>query len=301
MAWVVGGVGMNVGRRPYSGGPRPLIPALNRLFLNLRHAKIYATRQARLVAGELYPGPVLMPKGLLRALDPILAFAAGPARSGSAEFEESFEAMLRGRPDGPLLLALWASISGGEIAHQDLREILRLMPTPPPDQPDSKKEVLDWLRPRVGAISRCILALAQKKESKAEKNLENLACGLVLVRWLTDLPLHLAQGNCFLPLDTLKKNGASMEELAQCVHSPEIDAFLKETALWTRTLLDSGLPVCNEVGSRLARGLRASVLRSHKLLQQVLNPQRDFFRRPPVLTASQRWSCAIRAWFPVHA
>ena len=70
---------------------------------------------------------MLMPKGLLRALDPILAFAAGPARAGSAEFEDSFEAMLRGRPDGPLLLALWASISGGEIAHQDLREILRLM------------------------------------------------------------------------------------------------------------------------------------------------------------------------------
>ena len=91
------------------------------------------------------------------------------------------------------------------------------------------------------------------------------------------------------------------DDSGQCVHSPEIDAFLKETALWTRTLLDSGLPVCNQVGSRLARGLRASVLRSHKLLQQVLNPQRDFFRRPPVLTASQRWSCAIRAWFPVHA
>jgi len=242
-----------------------------------------------------------MPRGLLRALDPILAFAGGPARAGSAEFEDSFEAMLRGRPDGPLLLALWASISGGEIDHRDLREVLRLMPTPPPNQPASKQEALDWLRPRVSAVSQCVLSLAQMKDSGAKEHLENLACGLVLVRWLTDLPSHLAKGKCFLPLNVLHEKESSMKELSQCVHTPEIDSFLKESALWARSLLDSGLPVCNQVGSRLARGLRASVLRSQKLLQQVLNPQRDFFRRPPALTARQRWSCAILAWFPVHA
>ena len=48
--------------------------------MDFGHARRFATREARRFAGDLYPGPVLMPRGLLRALDPLLATALGPAR-----------------------------------------------------------------------------------------------------------------------------------------------------------------------------------------------------------------------------
>ncbi len=269
-------------------------------FLNLRHAQKYATRQARLAAGELYPGPVLMPKGLLRALDPVLALAAGPARLHSSEFEASFEATLRGRPDGPLLLALWSSIAGGEIEHQDLRDLVRLMPSPPPVFPETKEDVLDWIRPRAGAMARCILALSQKGEQTAVKSLEDLACGLILVRWITDLPTHLSQDVCHLPQQDLQETGATPEDLHQGIVTPEIALYLKSMAQWAQELLLAGMPVCNKVGARLARGLRATVLRSLLLLDQALDLQQDFFRRPPTLSSWQRWQCAVRAWWSVQ-
>ena len=269
-------------------------------FLNLRHAQKYATRQARLAAGELYPGPVLMPKGLLRALDPVLALTAGPARLNSPEFVASFEATLRGRPDGPLLLALWSSIAGGEINHQDLRDLVRLMPTPPPVFPETKEDVLQWVRPRAGAMARCILSLSQKGEQTAVKSMEDLACGLVLVRWITDLPTHLSQGVCYLPQQDLNATGANVKDLHQGIVTPEIALYLRTMAQWAQELLLAGMPVCNEVGARLARGLRATVLRSLFLLEQVQDLQKDFFRHPPALSSWQRWQCAVRAWWPVR-
>ena len=63
--------------------------------LDYVHARRFATREARRHAGDLYPGPVLMPRGLLRALDPLIAITLGPARTGDPEFEASFERMLR--------------------------------------------------------------------------------------------------------------------------------------------------------------------------------------------------------------
>ena len=84
--------------------------------LDYRHAQRFATRQAREIAGELYPGPVLMPRGMLRALDPVLAVAMGPARLRREAFRIALQQALRGRPDGPLMLALWSSATAGEIA-----------------------------------------------------------------------------------------------------------------------------------------------------------------------------------------
>lgn len=265
------------------------------------HARRFATREARRIAGDLYPGPVLMPRGLLRGLDPILAVALGPALEGRESFHLAFEEMLRGRPDGPLLLALWASTSNGEIPHEDLRRILKRMPSPLPEEPATRGELLAYLHPRASTLSRCTLALAQRLEPEALAPAERLACGFVVTRLLTDLPKHLAAGQLHLPLSDLEEAGLSREELFAMVRTPAMDRFLQMECEWARDLLRQGLPVCERVGARLQRGLRAAVLRSEMLLRRVRRPSNDIFRRPPVLSPAERWRCAVRAWRPLKA
>ena len=263
------------------------------------HARRFATREARRIVGDLYPGPVLMPRGLLRGLDPILAVALGPALEGRESFHLAFENMLRGRPDGPLLLALWSSTASGEIPHEDLRRILRRMPTPLPEDPATRGELLAYLHPRASTLSRCILALAQRLDPEALAPAEHLACGFVVTRLLTDLPAHLAAGRLHLPLSDLEQAGLSREELFDMVRTPAVDRFLLMECAWARDLLRQGLPVCERVGARLQRGLRAAVLRSEMLLRRVRQPGNDIFRRPPTLSTSERWRCAVRAWRPL--
>ena len=236
---------------------------------------------------------------MLRALDPLLAIALGPARDGDAAFMESFEHMLRGRPDGPLLLAAWASVSSGEVPHATLRRMLKLMPAPAPPRPAHRGELLAWLHPRASLFARCTLALAQRDEDQALAPAERLACGLVLTRLLCDLPANLAQGRHYLPLSDMEEAGITEQELAGGVRTAEVDRFLAAECTWARSMLDQGLPVCDRVGARLSRGLRAAILRARLLLDQVEDPRRDLFRRRPRLKPTERWGCAIRAWRPI--
>ncbi len=241
-----------------------------------------------------------MPRGLLRALDPVLAVALGPAREARPAFRASFEEMLRGRPDGPLLLALWSAAAAGEVAHEDLRRMVQQMESPMPTDPASRGELLAWLHPRASACARIGLALAQRLEPETLAPAERLACGFVITRLLVDLPRHAAAGRNFLPLADLARAGVARDALLAGVRTPAVHAFLVQEASWAEELLAQGLPVCDRVGARLRRGLRAAVLRSRRLLAQVADPRRDLFRAPPRLSAFARWRCAIRAWRPLR-
>nr|MBC8329054.1 squalene/phytoene synthase family protein [Planctomycetota bacterium] len=259
------------------------------------HAKRYACRLARQLAGDFFPGPVLMPHGMLHAMEPVLAVALGPARHGSEAFAAALERTLRGRPDGPLLLALWASCAAGEIPHRDLREMVRLLPDRLREQPASRGELLGFLHPRVSVVARCLLAVAQRQGAAALAPAERLGLGIAVTSMLARLPAELAAGRIGFPAADLERAGLELAELRQGLRSPAVDAFLVQEAAWARELLDEGLDLRAHVGSRLRRGVRAVVVRSRRLLDQVEDPRRDIFRRPPRLTESQRWACAIRA------
>ncbi|MFQ5748916.1 MAG: squalene/phytoene synthase family protein [Planctomycetota bacterium] len=269
--------------------------------MDLTQAHQFATRQARAACGELYPGPVLVPRDLLRAMDPILAVALGPAREGSERFQASLERMLRGRPDGPLLLSLWASVAAGEIPHRDLRVMAARMPSPLPGAPATREELLAWMRPRVACIARPVLDVAGRRNEQTEAAAVHLGCGLALTRLLLQLPHDLTQGRLPLPREDLEAAGCSREELFAGVRTPAVDRFLQREAQWAWEELDRGLPLAGRlVGARLRRGFRAAVLRARGLLQRITDPERDFFRRPPRLRPARRWSYAVRVWWRVR-
>lgn len=268
--------------------------------MDFGHARRFATREARRLAGDLYPGPVLMPRGLLRALDPVLAVALGPAREARPEFRAAFEAALRGKPDGPLLLALWEAAAAGEVPHADLRRLVALMEEPMPQDPPTRGDLLAWLHPRASAAARVGLTLAQRLEPESLAPAERLACGFVLTRLLTDFPRHAAAGRNYLPLSDLARAGLTREALLDGVRTTPLHAFLELEAEWAGEMLAQGLPVCERVGARLRRGLRAAVLRSRLLLTQVRDRRRDPFREPARLSHLARWRCAVRAWRPLR-
>ncbi|RMH05181.1 MAG: hypothetical protein D6702_01150, partial [Planctomycetota bacterium] len=176
------------------------------------HSRRYACRLARRLAGDFFPGPVLMPHGVLHAMEPILAVALGPAREGGEAFAAAFERTLRGRPNGPLLLAFWASAAAGEIPHQALRDLVRLMPEPLPDPPASRGELLGFLLPRVAAVTTCLLALARSGDAAARAPAERLGLGIAVTGLVAGLPRHLAAGRLPLPLADLERAGLERAE-----------------------------------------------------------------------------------------
>lgn len=262
--------------------------------MNLGHSQRFAGRLARQAVGDFYPGPRLMPHAVLHAMDPLLVFAFSTVPQGGDELAASTEAMLRGRPDGPMMLALWGSVRTGEIPHQDLRELLELMQCSWPDCPKNRGELLAWLMPRASAIGRCLLSIAGHRSDDAIAPAERLGVGLALTWALARLPAFVRAGRFPFPLSDLEKCGLSIEELQQGVRTPAIDRFLATEARWANEMLDQGLGLNRHLGARLRRGLRAAVVRARRILDQVDDPRNDIFRRPPRLAWLTRWYCAWR-------
>ena len=266
--------------------------------MNFRHSRRFASEQAKNICGDLYPGPILMPRGLLRSLDPIIAIALNSVSDSNDAFNNSFEKMLRGRPESPLLLALWASIAAGEIPHKDMRKILSLFPSEMESQPKNRGELLGYLHPRVSIIAQCMLSLAQKRNAEALPSAERLGLGLTLCKLLIDMRYHLIRKKIYFPESDLKNANLTERSLLKMVRSPEVDQFLAQQCDWVESLIDEGLPVCDKVGARLRRGLLAAAFRAKMLLKYVRNPKNDIFRTSPRLTNIQRWQCALKAWRP---
>jgi len=255
----------------------------------------YAGRRARQSTGDFYPGPRLMPHAVLRMFDPVLAWSFGPASRGEASAVASLEATLRGKPDGPLMLALSAAISSGEIRHNDLRTIAKLFPTPLPDRPQNRGELLSFLLPRSSALSLCLLHIAGCKTEEALSAAERLGAGLALTGLLAQLPFHSKQGKIPLPMEDLRLSGLTEEEYFDAVRTPAMNRLLATETRWALRLLDDGLTLNRHLGARLRRGVRAAVVRARHILHQVDDPHFDVFRRTPQLTKRARWVSAARA------
>lgn len=263
--------------------------------LDFGHSTRFATHMARDLAGDLYPGPVLMPRGYLRALDPLVAVALGPAREGRETFRVAFRRTLRGRPDGPLLLALWGTISAGEISSTDLRSMVNLMKDPLPEELQTRQELLAFAQPRAQAVARCALQVLQRPRPEAQQAAEALGIGLFLTHLLIRLPEELCRGHYYLPTEDLESCQLSRKELETGVFTSKVERFLRQESDWSRHYLDLGLGLSDHIGARLRRGLRAMVLRARGLLDMVEDPNRDLFRRPPRLGPWDRWRFALRS------
>ncbi|KAA3605062.1 MAG: hypothetical protein DWQ01_20930 [Planctomycetota bacterium] len=263
--------------------------------MDFPQASGYATQQAQRLAGDLYPGPVLMPRGFLRALDPLLAVALGPAQQPSEAFRAALERTMKGRPDGPLLLALWSTLQAGEMPHGDFRELLDLLSTPLPCPPADREELLAELAPKCGSFGRCALAVLQRQDPEALQAAEDLGIGLCLTHLLVRLPSDLGRQRFYLPLNDLEASGLQPADLAQGLMTPKVRHWFVRECDWARHYLDLGLPLSHHIGARLRRGLRAMVLRARALLDQMEQGEVDCFRRPPALKLWTRWGLALRS------
>lgn len=262
--------------------------------MNLEHASRFASAQARLAAGDLYPDPWLLPRGFRRTLDALLAVAFGPARRGGEAFRDGSERALRGRPDGPLLLALWSAATAAEMRHADLRALFAAVHEPLPDPPASRAELRTSLQRRVEPLARCVLAILQAGEEALPPAVE-LGIGLGLARLLLDTPAQLRAGRLPWPEADLTACGLRREDLARGLPGPAVSAWLRGESSWALEHLARGHGLREHVGARLRRALDNEIRRARRLLAQASDPQRDLFRNPPRLPAAVRWSGRARA------
>lgn len=263
--------------------------------MNFEHASRFASAQARRAAGDLYPDRWLVPVGQRRALDALLAVALGPAARGGEAFRAGFERSLRGRPDGPLLLALWGAASAAELAHADLRRLVEQAAQPLPDFPADRAALEAELAARVEPFVCCALAVLERSSTAAMEPALVFGRALAHTHLLLQAPALATAGRFPWPAATLRRAGLSPEQWRAGANGSEAAAWRAEVAGWAEQDWSEAAAVLPYLGARWRRALAIERGRALLLLRRYRDPCADPMRRPPRVSAAGRWSGRVRA------
>lgn len=147
------------------------------------------------------------------------------------------------------------------------------------------QELLDYCRRSANPVGRLVLRIGGYRDRQLDAWSDDICTALQLTNFWQDLAIDRARGRDYLPRE---------ERAAQT--SPE--AALAAAVERTRTLFDSGRPLCDAVSGRLRYELRATWLGGVRILERL---ERSGFAagapRPALSAADLPWLIArLAAW-----
>lgn len=147
-------------------------------------------------------------------------------------------------------------------------------------------EVLDYCRRSANPVGRLVLRLNGYSSDILDRASDAVCSALQLTNFWQDLAIDWSRGRLYVPAETWQTHGANPAWLDGGAMTPQWAAALAECAARTRTLFDSGRPVCDGVHGRLRYELRATWLGGRRILSRLERSGFDVLARRPTLGAT---------------
>jgi phytoene synthase len=144
-------------------------------------------------------------------------------------------------------------------------------------------EVLDYCRRSANPVGRLVLRLSGYDDDRLDRASDAVCTALQLTNFWQDLAVDWARGRLYVPEETWRKYAADPRSLADGTITPPWAQVLGECASRTRSLFDTGRPVCDGVSGRLRYELRATWLGGVRILTRLERSGFDVFTRRPSL------------------
>lgn len=144
-------------------------------------------------------------------------------------------------------------------------------------------EVLDYCRRSANPVGRLVLRLSGYQDDRLDRASDAVCTALQLTNFWQDLAVDWARGRLYVPEETWRGCAADLRSLDERRMTPEWARVLGECATRTRSLFETGRPVCDGVRGRLRYELRATWLGGVRVLKQLERSGYDVFTRRPSL------------------
>ena len=146
-------------------------------------------------------------------------------------------------------------------------------------------ELLDYCRRSANPVGRIVLRISGKSEAQLDAWSDDICTALQLTNFWQDLTTDYGRGRVYLPLEERQLHGAGEEDLAERRITPAWQQALSAAAVRTRTLFETGRPLCDALRGRLRYELRATWLGGTRVLDRLADVHFDVARRRPTLGA----------------
>jgi phytoene synthase len=144
-------------------------------------------------------------------------------------------------------------------------------------------EVLDYCRRSANPVGRLVLRLSGYQDDQLDRASDAVCTALQLTNFWQDLAIDWSRGRLYVPEETWRAHGADLASLDRRAMTPQWVHALADCANRTRSLFETGRPVCDGVRGRLRYELRATFLGGHRILSRLERSGFDVFRQRPTL------------------
>jgi phytoene synthase len=144
-------------------------------------------------------------------------------------------------------------------------------------------DVLDYCRRSANPIGRLVLRLSGYNDDRLDRASDAVCTALQLTNFWQDLAIDWSRGRLYVPEETWRAHSASTHSLSDGAMTPQWAQALGECANRTRSLFETGRPVCDGVSGRLRYELRATWLGGTRILTRLERSGFDVFQHRPAL------------------
>jgi hydroxysqualene synthase len=148
---------------------------------------------------------------------------------------------------------------------------------------DTWRDVLEYCRRSANPVGRLVLRIAGCENDRADLASDEVCTALQLANFWQDFAIDWERGRLYVPADTWRAHGATIESLQPASLTPEWRSTLGECCRRTREMFDRGRPVCDAVQGRLRWELRLTWLGGTRILRRVERAGFDMVSNRPAL------------------
>ncbi len=195
----------------------------------------------------------------------------------------------RGEATHPVMVALAGTIERHSLPREPFEDLVRAFVQ---DQTTTRYQTLDELygycRNSANPVGRLVLYLCGYRDAERQRLSDATCTALQLANFWQDVSVDLEKGRIYLPLDVLRRHGASEADVLSRQSTPAFRAAMAEMVAEARRLFAQGLPLARTVDRRLSLDLELFNRGGMKILDKVESIGYDVLSQRPAISKMER-------------
>jgi squalene synthase HpnC len=211
-----------------------------------------------------------------------------------AELNECYE----GTPRHPVFVSLRETVRACNVPKQPFADLLTAFRQ---DQRVTRYETFDdllgYCRYSADPVGRLVLYLCDYRDAERQALSDCTCTALQLANFWQDVVTDYGKGRIYLPLESLRRFGASEQDIATRRFTPEFRELMRFEVSRAREWFERGLPLVKLVDHGLALDIELFSRGGQAILNAIEHQGYDVLRSRPVISKSQKVWLVLRAAF----
>jgi len=212
------------------------------------------------------------------------------------DWENRLEGCIRGKPEGPIFIALKETIDRFNLPVELLKDLITAFKMDLVNNRYLKRsDLLAYCRYSANPVGRIVLYLFGYTEPELHRLSDLICTALQLTNFWQDIAIDIDKDRIYIPKEDMDRFGYREDDLRSHTLNDSFRDLLSSEIEFTRTLFREGLPLCRHVERKLSLELRAVWEGGMEILSKIEENGYDVFNRRPVITALDKVKILSRA------